>query len=447
MEETIKEKAQEIVNTLQKHGFQAYWAGGCVRDLVMETEPQDYDIATAASPDQVQSIFPRTIPVGAQFGVVLVLLDDIQFQVATFRGEQQSSDDPLTSDASLRDFTINGLFYDPLRERILDFVGGKQDIHRKIIRAIGNPYFRFKEDKLRPMRGVRLAVRYNFTIEENTYRAMQEVSSDILQVSTERVRDELVRILTEGQPALGMRLLLETGILHHILPEIVAMKGVEQPPQYHPEGDVFTHTLLALQKMRSPSVELAMGTLLHDVGKPRVYAENNRITFNSHDKVGAEIAFQVCQRLRFSRKETERIISLVKDHLKFIQVQRMRPNKLKRFLGQVGFEEHLELHRLDCIASHDNLENWDFCCHKLEELSAGEVRPPRLINGHDLIGRGYTPGPIFGKILSLVEDAQFDEKIFTQKGALQLAEELLSSEGIFPNTPLGEKIWKTEEKS
>lgn len=432
----MREQALKLVKTLREHGFQAYWAGGCVRDLVMQVEPQDYDVATSASPEQVKALFPRTVPIGAQFGVVLVLLDDKPIQVATFRGKPERTNCPLKLDASLRDFTINGLFYDPLEERILDFVGGKQDIRRKVIRAIGDPYARFREDKLRPMRGVRLAARIRFTIEDKTYRAMQEVASGILQVSSERIRDELVRILTEGQASRGIQLLLEVGILHQVLPEAAAMVGVQQPPQFHPEGDVFTHTLLALQEMRSPSVELAMGTLLHDVGKPLTYAVGERITFNTHDKVGAEIALQVCQRLRFSRKETERIVSLVKDHLKFIQIQQMRPNKLKRFLRQDGFEEHLELHRLDCMASHGNLENLEFCRHMLEELGEEEIHPPRLMNGDDLIQLGYSPGPIFGEILSLVEDAHLDEKISTREEALRLATEVLSSRSILTRLPL-----------
>ncbi len=432
----MKEKALDLLRTLRKHGFQAYWAGGCVRDLVMEVEPQDYDIATDASPDQVKAIFPRTIPVGAQFGVVLVLLNDSQFQVATFRGKQSPRDCQLVVDASLRDFTINGLFYDPLEGRVLDFVGGERDIHRKIIRAVGDPYARFREDKLRPIRGVRLAIRYDFTIEEKTYQAIQEGAPDILHVSSERVREELVRILTEGKAARGVQLLLKVGILQYILPEVAAMVGVQQPPQYHPEGDVFVHTVLALEEMRSPSLELAMGTLLHDVGKPSTYAESDRITFNSHDKVGTEMAFQVCQKLRFSHKETERIVSLVKDHLKFIHIQQVRPNKLKRFLRQEGFEEHLELHRLDCMASHGNLENWEFCRRKLEELSTEEVHPPRLIDGYDLIRLGYTPGPIFREVLSLVEDAQLDEKISTPQEAVRLATEFLSEKEVFPQARL-----------
>lgn len=466
----MREKALTIVETLREQGFKAYWAGGCVRDLVMGLEPQDYDIATDASTEQIRQIFPKTVPVGAQFGVVIVLMEGDEFQVATFRGKDPDKAQPGGSlfaihsvsperpwkseealDVSLRDFTINGLLYDPLREKISDFVRGQEDIRKGLVRAIGDPYARFEEDKLRPMRGVRLAARYRFRIEEKTYEAMRGYAPKILQVSSERVRDELVRILTEGHAARGIELLQKVGLLRHILPEVEAMVGVQQPPEHHPEGDVFAHTLLALQELSRgaegprgkgargssapllpsssappPRVELAMAVLLHDVGKPLTYQENDRITFKGHDKIGAEVALQVCQRLRFSRREAERIEALVRDHLKFIQIQQMRPNKLKRFLRQEGFEEHLELHRLDCLASHRNLENWEFCVGKLQELSAEQIHPPKLITGDDLIRLGYVPGPIFAEVLDYIEDAQLEERISTREEALRMATEYLA---------------------
>jgi poly(A) polymerase len=419
----LKDEAIKIIRCLRQHQFKAYFAGGSVRDMLMGIEPQDYDIATSASINQIRKLFPKTIILGAQFPIVMVISNHYQYQLTPFRGPEPWSEE---DDARLRDFTINGLFYDPLQDKILDYVEGQKDIQAKLIRAIGDPRKCFREDPLRLMRAIRLANCYQFQIEENTLNTLKELSAEIVKVSPERIRDELIKILTHKHAYAGTTRLIETGLMQHILPEVTAMYGVEQPPQYHPEGDVLTHTLLMLKYMEAPSIELAVAVLLHDIGKPLTYQREERITFKNHAKIGASLAEKICQRLRFSRRETEKIVSLIKNHLKFIQVQEMRLNKLKRFLQMEDIAEHLELHRLDCLASHGNLSNWEFCQQKLRELKAQALRPPRLITGHDLIALGYKPSPLFAKALSLVEDAQLEEKISTREEALKLVTDYFS---------------------
>jgi poly(A) polymerase len=397
--------------------------------MVMGNPPHDIDIATSAHPDQVMALFDKVIPVGIKYGVVLVLLDGKSYEVTTFRTDERYVDGrhpesvrfaTAEEDARRRDFTINGLFYDPIGDQVVDYVGGLEDIKNKIVRTIGDPYERFAEDKLRLMRAIRFACRLEFSIEAATFSAIKELAPQISQVSQERIRDELVKIITGPHPGRGLRLLQESGLMRHILPEVHAMAGVAQPPEFHPEGDVFVHTCLALDLLESPSPVLAMGTLLHDVGKPPTFTVKERIRFDNHVEVGARIAEDICRRLRFSNDETEQIVDLVRDHLRFMHVRQMRQSTLKRFLRKPNFLDHLELHRADCLACHGNLENWRFCRQKLEELKDEEIAPPRVLTGDDLIALGYKPGPLFKEILSAVEDAQLEGKVKTREEAIQL---------------------------
>jgi len=429
MDEKLRKNAEGIVRTLTEKGYKAYFAGGCVRDMIMGIEPKDYDITTNAKPEEIKRLFKRTILVGAKFGVIVVVKDGINYEVATFRSEIGYKDgrhpDKVIftdekEDVKRRDFTINGLLFDPLKNRIIDYVGGKDDINNKIIRTIGNPFERFNEDKLRMMRAVRLAVGFGFDIEENTFNAVKCEGFEISEISKERIRDELVKILTEGAAGRGIKLLDKAGMLKVILPEIADMKGVEQPKDFHPEGDVFTHTVLMLDLMENPSVELAMGALLHDVGKPKTFEVKDRIRFNEHTNVGIKLANDICKRLRFTNKEIEHILNLIKNHLKFKDVINMKKSTLKRFLSMDKFEEHLELHRLDCLASHKNLANWEYCRKMMKEITIEEAKPERLINGNDLINAGFTPGPLFKEILNYIEDEQLEGRIKDNNEAMNL---------------------------
>lgn len=433
----LRRKAEKLVKTLMDQGYEAYFSGGCVRDMVMGLEPKDYDVATSATPPEVMRIFPHCHSVGAQFGVVVVVDDGDQFEVATFRSDAGYADGrhpdrivytSAREDVMRRDFTINGMLYQPLAGELMDLVGGRDDIQAKIIRTIGEPESRFAEDKLRMMRAVRFAVHFDFTIEEATFQAIGRHASEILQVSWERIKDELLKILTGPRPAEGLTLLDRTGLLKVILPEMTALKGVQQPPQFHPEGDVWNHLVIMLKNLRQPRPEqservtptLAMAVLLHDAGKPATFALEERIRFDNHTKVGEEMAEEVCRRLRFSRQETEAIKSLVAQHLRFMHVREMRPGRLKKFLTGPNFTEHLELHRLDCIGSHGDLSNFEFCAQKLQEYEKEEPLPKPLLNGHDLMAMGFTPGAIFKEILAEVEDAQLEGAISSKEQAREL---------------------------
>jgi len=423
----MAEKAIEIVKILREGGFRAYWAGGSVRDLVMGHKPQDYDVATDARPEQVMKLFSKTVPVGVSFGVVKVIEDGFEFEVTTFRSdgryidgrhpaEVHYSDD--REDAARRDFTINGMFYDPLKKEIIDYVEGRRDIAAGVIRAIGDPHERFEEDKLRLMRAVRFAARFGYVIEPKTEAALRDLAGQIHQISAERIRDELKKMLTGPNPSDSIALLIQTGLMKTILPEVLAMAGVEQPKEFHPEGDVLTHTMLLLRNLDLPSFELALAALLHDVGKPPTFSIRDRIRFDNHCEVGARMTEAICGRLRLSNEQTERVADLVRDHLRFKDVQQMRESTLKRFLRQPFFSDHLELHRLDCLASHGDLTNWEFCKKKLAELGPEEIRPKRLLTGDDLITMGYPPGPLFSKILTLLEDAQLEGSIKNRDEAI-----------------------------
>jgi len=428
----MKTKALKIVKTLSDAGFKAYWAGGCVRDMIMGLQPHDYDIATDARPDQVIKLFEKTVQVGASFGVIKVLYDSHEFEVATFRSDgiyidgrhpEEVHFSQEKEDALRRDFTINGLFYDTSRGKIIDYVNGRQDIKDGIIRTINDPKERFSEDRLRLIRSVRFAAKFGYQIEKETYQALKEMAMSISEVSAERIREEFIKMITGPNPAKCIQMLDEVGMLKVFLPEVVAMKGVRQPEEFHPEGDVWEHTLLMMKNMSKPGIELAMGILLHDVGKPATFTITDRIRFNNHCEVGARMMVEIGERLRFSKKQIEHISELVLHHLRFKDVQKMRESTLKRFLRLPEFDDHLELHRLDCLASHKKLDNWEFCKEKLSELKPEEIKPKPLINGNDLIAMGYKTGPLFKRILTEVEDAHLEGSIKTHEDAKKFVQQ------------------------
>jgi poly(A) polymerase len=426
----LREKATEVVKRLAAAGHQAYLVGGCVRDLLLGREPADYDVSTDATPPDVLQLYPEAITVGVQFGVVRIpsgTSGGADIEVATFRSDHGTLDGrhPRTvrytrtaeEDVRRRDFTVNGLLYDPLKNEYLDFVGGRADLEAGIIRTIGEPAERFAEDRLRLLRAVRFAARFGYRIEEKTWAALRASAEQITQVSRERIRDELVKMLTEGAARRAFELLEESGLLAVLLPEVAKMKGVAQPPEFHPEGDVWIHTRLMLEKMERPTPTLALGVLLHDIGKPPTFQVADRIRFNEHAEVGAVMAEEVCRRLRLSNDDTERVVALVRQHLRFKDAPRMRPSTFKRFIAMDGFEEHLELHRLDCLASHGDLTNWRFVKEQRETLPPEVVRPPRLVTGHDLQAMGYQPGPLMGRILAALEEAQLEGELQTAAAA------------------------------
>jgi poly(A) polymerase len=447
--------ALRIVRRLRALGHMAYFAGGCVRDLLLGLEPKDFDVATSATPDRVLEAFPRTESVGAHFGVVLVIdhmaHDRVATEVATFRHDGAYSDgrrpdavqfslDPR-EDVLRRDFTINGLLLDALaydagdrlEDCVLDYVGGRGDLHARLVRAIGEPRLRFAEDKLRMLRAVRFAARLEFAIERRTMDAIWEQAATISVVSAERVREELTKILTEGGARRGFELLDETRLLAQVLPEIKRMQGVEQPPEFHPEGDVWVHTLMLLEQLPAgASPTLAWGMLLHDVGKPATFTppdparSGDRIRFNGHVDVGVAMARTILARLRFSNEDTDQILALVKHHMQFGDVMQMKQSTLKRFLRLPKFDEHLALHRADCMSSHGKLEMYEFARQHLEELGEDEIRPPLLLTGHDLIASGYKPGPQFRAMLDAAEDAQLEGSVSSKEEALRLVR------GLFP---------------
>jgi poly(A) polymerase len=447
-----------IVQTLRQQGFQAFLVGGCVRDLLLGREPKDYDVATNATPQQVMTIFPETYAVGAQFGVVLVPTPEAlhardvasnvsaensdrvdagasthahAVEVATFRSdigysdgrhpdEVRFSQDPR-EDVARRDFTINGMLLDPVSGDVLDFVGGRRDLDAGIVRAIGDPERRFAEDKLRMLRAVRFAARFEYAIEPRTFAAIGKLAGEIGAVSRERVRDELTRMLIEGHARRAFLLLDESGLLPEVLPEISAMKGVQQPPQFHPEGDVFVHTLLLLENLPQPCPPaLAWGALLHDVGKPPTFrVAPDRIRFDGHVEVGVKMAEAICQRLRFSGGDTERVLALVDNHMRFGQTTRMSESTLKKFLRMPHFEQHLALHRADSLASHGKLSTYEFVKEKLAAIPPEKMRPVPLVGGDDLIAAGHVPGPKFREILEAVENAQLEGRLASKESALE----------------------------
>lgn len=416
--------AYEIAKKLQENGHLVYFAGGCVRDFLRGEIPKDYDIATTASPDEIERLFPKTLPVGKQFGVVLVIREGRHFEVATFRQEgpyrdgRHPSEVTFTTpekDARRRDFTVNGLFYDPFGQKVIDYVDGREDIGHCIIRAIGDPESRFEEDKLRLLRAVRFAANLNFAIEPSTWSSLRRLVPKIHQVSTERIRDELIKTFTRQGAGRGLELLSASGLLREVLPEVENMKGVEQPPEFHPEGDVFIHTRMLLEKLENPSAVLAFAALLHDVGKPPTFQiRDDRIRFYEHSHVGAEMAENILRRLRFSNEEIEAVVTCVNNHMKFANVKEMREGKLKRFMSTSTFPVEMVLHRIDCESSHGILDNYYFLQRKLEEFREDELRPKPLLNGDDLQQLGMKPGPAMKPILEEAYELQLENRFRTK---------------------------------
>ena len=432
---SLEATARSLVCRLRDAGHNALYAGGSVRDMLLGHEPHDYDIATDARPEQVQALFPRTYAVGAHFGVIVVHENDHDFQIATFRSDGAYVDgrrptevtysNPQT-DAERRDFTINGLFFDPIGGEVIDYVAGRTDLTARLLRAIGDPVARFREDKLRLLRAVRFAAVLGFEIEPRTWAAVLEHSRDINDVSAERIRDELVKIFLSPARVRGFDLLVESGLMQHILPEILILRGCEQPPQFHPEGDVFVHTraMLALLPERV-SVSLVFSVLLHDIGKPATYCVDptGRIRFNGHDKIGATMAEEILTRLRFSRAEIDATVSAVANHMVFKDVKEMRVAKLKRFMARDGFDDELELHRVDCTSSHGLLDNYEFVLAKRDEFAAAPLIPPPLVNGHDLMKLGIAPGPRFKQILEAIATLQLEGTLTTRDAAIEWVKE------------------------
>lgn len=432
----MEAQARAVVERLQNAGFTAFFAGGCVRDALLGLPPKDFDIATSARPEQVQSLFPRTVAVGAHFGVISVLEGGFDFQVATFRSDEAYIDGrhPVgvtfstpQLDAERRDFTVNGMFFDPVRREIIDYVHGREDLEAGILRAIGDAAQRFREDRLRLLRAVRFAATFGFNIEEATWQAVQANAKEIHVVSAERIREELVRIFTSPGRVRGFDLLDSSGLMAQILPEIEALKGCEQPPQFHPEGDVYVHTRIMLELLPpKTSVPLVFSVLLHDIGKPATYSldpAEGRIRFSGHDKVGAEMTVRVMERLRFSRDEIEATAQAVNNHMVFKDVQSMRVARLKRFMANPHFEDELELHRVDCASSHGMLDNYEFLRQKREEFAQEPLIPPPLVNGRDVIALGWKPGPKIGEILEAVQTRQLEGSLLDREEALEWIKE------------------------
>jgi poly(A) polymerase len=424
--------AAGIVRRLREAGHRAYYAGGCVRDMLRGVEPKDYDVATGARPEEVQALFARTVAVGAHFGVICVLEGGRQFEVATFRSDgayidgrhpQEVTFSSPREDAERRDFTINGMFYDPIGREVIDFVGGRADLERRLLRAIGDPASRFREDRLRMLRAVRFATVLGFEIDPGTWEALQKQAAEIHNVSAERIRDELVRIFLSPNRVRGLDLLDESGLLGETIPEMLALKGCEQPPQFHPEGDVWVHTRRMLELLPAEvSVPLVFSVLLHDIGKPPTFLfdpAEGRIRFNAHDKVGAAMTRYIMERLRFSRDEIEATVEAVDQHMVFKDVQKMRVAKLKRFMARQGFDTEMELHRVDCASSHAMLDNYEFLRRKQEEFANEPLIPPPLVTGDDLIAMGWKPGPKFKEVLEAVQTRQLEGTLTNREEALE----------------------------
>jgi len=430
MSDPLEQSARAIVQHLQEAGHLAFFAGGCVRDRLMGAAPHDYDIATNAPPGRVQALFRRTVAVGAQFGVICVLEGGAEFQVASFRADGRYVDgrrpESVTfsspeEDAQRRDFTINGMFFDPVREEVVDYVGGQRDLAARLIRAIGDPAARFGEDRLRMLRAVRFGTGLGFDIDPPTWRAVCVAAPAIHAVSAERIRDELVKILVHPRRVRGFDLLDECGLLREILPEMEKLKGCEQPPQFHPEGDVFTHTRLMLSLLPAEvSVPLVFSVLLHDIAKPATATvdPDGRIRFNGHDRLGAWMTEEIMTRLRFSRREIDATVEAVAQHMAFKDVQQMRVARLKRFMARPHFTDELELHRVDCTSSHGALDNYAFLQARAEEFAAAPLIPPPLVTGHDLVTLGLPPGPRFKEILEAVEARQLEGVLRDREAAL-----------------------------
>ncbi len=421
---SLRDTATEMVRRLQTAGFAAYWVGGCVRDYLLGREPVDYDIATSAVPDQIEALFRRTVPVGRKFGVMLVLKDEYEFQVATFRAEADYQDgrhpeqvtfSDARADASRRDFTVNGLFYDPVGKVLHDWVGGEADLKAKRLRTIGAPEERFAEDHLRLLRAVRFAAQLDFQIEDTTFTALKANVPKIRTISAERVREELIKLFRPPHAARGLDLLRDSGLLEQILPEVAAMMHCDQTPDFHPEGNVYNHIRLMLTKLPPDAASsLPWTVLMHDVAKPVTAARNPQtggISFYGHEKIGAEMAEEILQRLKFPRKQTEEIAAVVLHHMQFKDVKEMRKSTLRRMLMRETFPLELELHRLDCLGSHGMLDHYEFMIEQAKELEKQpEIRPP-LLTGDDLKALGVKPGPRMGELLAEIREKQLQDEL------------------------------------
>jgi tRNA nucleotidyltransferase/poly(A) polymerase len=426
----MEKVAREIVRKLRASGHLAYFAGGCVRDLLRGHAPKDIDVVTDARPELVQKIFPRTYAVGAHFGVIVVLENGFQFEVATFRSDgvyldgRRPAEVHFSSpeeDAARRDFTINGMFFDPVANAVIDFVGGRADLEARLVRAIGDPAERFAEDRLRMLRAVRFATVLQFEIDPATWGALIDKAPTITDISAERIREELVRTFLSPHRVRGWDLLDTSGLMRVIFPEVEGMKGCKQPPQFHPEGDVFQHTRLMLKLLpEKVSLPLVFSVLFHDIGKPPTASvdEAGRIRFNGHDRLGAEMTEAIMQRLRFSRAEIDATVEAVRQHMVFKDVPKMRMAKLKRFMARPTFEDELELHRVDCASSHRMMENYDFLLRKREEFANEPIITPPLVRGDDLLALGLKPGPRIGEILEAVETRQLEGELRSRDEAL-----------------------------
>jgi putative nucleotidyltransferase with HDIG domain len=431
-----------LILRLREAGHTAYFAGGCVRDALLGKEPKDYDVATSARPEQVEALFPRSRGVGAHFGVILVREGGHDYEIATFRSDGPYRDgrrpEGVTfsgeaEDAQRRDFTINGMFLDPIEEKVVDYVDGQIDLKNKIVRAIGDPIARFREDHLRMLRAVRFATALDFEIESATFAAILQHADDIRKISAERVREEVSRIFVGPGRVRGFDLLVETGLMACIFPEILVLQGCEQPPQFHPEGDVFVHTRLMLSLLpEKVSLPLVLSVLFHDIGKPATYSydeTNARIRFNGHDKVGAEMAEGILKRLRYPGKVISECVEMINNHMVFKDVQKMRTSKLKRFMARETFEDEMELHRVDCLGSWGGLDNHIFLREKQAEFAAEPLIPPRLVTGADLIERGLKPGPPFSHVLTEIQNLQLEGSLTTRAGALEWLDDFLKAQG------------------
>jgi poly(A) polymerase len=439
--------AGHVVAALQQSGFTAYMAGGCVRDLLLGLTPRDYDIATDASPDTVMSLFPESDAVGRAFGVVLVRRGGLQFEVATFRSDRDYRDgrhpesvvfSSPREDAERRDFTINAMFFDPAKRTILDYTGGQADLTGRVIRCVGDPGKRFAEDHLRMLRAIRFAGTLSFRLDPDTADAIRRLAENVTRISPERVRDELSRMLTESRrPGDTLRLAHELGLLMHVLPEVTAMKGQSQPPEYHPEGDVFEHTVLMLNTMSPrPDPALAFAVLLHDVGKPPVVTEENgRLRFNCHAETGAVMAEEILRRLRFSARETETVVTCVRHHMQFRDAVNMKRATLRRLIGRPTFPVEIELHRLDCLSSHRKLENYEYLREAEKQFVAESPLPPRWVTGKDLIALGVQPGPAMGRLLREAYDAQIGGRFDSRETTLEWLRKSIAEEPPSETSP------------
>mgnify|MGYP001296584098 FL=1 len=434
--------AVKIIEILSDAGFESYIVGGAVRDLLIEKNPKEYDICTSATPNEINKIFKNSKLVGQSFGVSIVLQDKYAFEIATFREDFDYLDGRhpdkvkytknVEYDVKRRDFTVNGLLFDPIANKIIDYCDGLLDLKNKIIRTIGDPFERFSEDYLRILRAIRFSNQLNFEIEKKTSIAMDELSHKVVKISIERVRDEISKILLSLSPAKGIRLLDKYHILNTFIPEILEMKNIQQPPDFHPEGDVFVHTCLVLDKLSEStsenSIEVVYGALFHDIGKPDTYDKTDRIRFNRHEYVGANKAEKICKRLKFSNKQTELIVSLVKEHMKFGNIKNMKKSTFKKFVSMENFNDHLKLHKADCLGSHGDLSLYDFTLQKLDQLNNEPILPKPLLNGNDLIDLGIKPGPIYKSILSKIFDDQLEGNIKSRDEALIKLKEVIKND-------------------